>query len=77
MPTNRVRRTRYRVEERVPLWAKELLSGVPPERGSEDDVAYFGWRFCNEPVPGLPDADSRAGYQLTEAADAYKPRRRP
>jgi hypothetical protein len=75
VPTNRERRPRYRHEVRVPQWAQALLSGVPPDRDSEDGQAYFGWRFMGDAVPGLPDADSRAGQQLTEAADAYKRRR--
>jgi hypothetical protein len=69
MPTNRVRRLRVRHEVRPPEWALRLLeTGEEPDRGSEDSNTYFGWRFLDEVVVGLPAADSDAGRKLLAKA---------
>jgi hypothetical protein len=69
MPTNRQRRLRVRQDVRVPEWALALLGGTLPVRGSPEDEEFFGWYFCGDLVPGLPDADSEAGRKLLANAD--------
>ena len=65
MPTNRTRRLRRPVDTKVPAWAVRLLEGGErPERGSDEEDAYFGWLFFGETVPGLPDVDSPEGRAL-------------
>jgi hypothetical protein len=69
MPTNRQRRLRVRHDIRMPGWARCLIeTGEAPDQGSEDSSAFFGWLFLEEPVPGLPEADSAAGKQLLSRA---------
>ena len=64
MPTNRTRRRRPRLETKPPGWALRLLKGECPERDSEDGHTYFGWLYFDDPVPGLPPADSAEGRAL-------------
>jgi hypothetical protein len=70
MPTNRTRRSRQRIDLRVPDWAQRLLAGHLPERGSPDDHAYFGWWAFGDRIPGLPAPDSVEGREMVARADA-------
>jgi hypothetical protein len=54
----------------APEWvAKLLVTGERPEEGQDGFDAWFGWRFCGEPVAGLPPADSAEGRLLRSAHD--------
>jgi hypothetical protein len=65
MPTTRRRRVREMVNPPMPEWARRLLeTGEEPEEGSPEGGEYFGWEFLDEPVPGLPPADSPEGIKL-------------
>jgi hypothetical protein len=68
MATKRRKIPPRRINEPTPLWAQRLLAGERPERDSAEDVEFFNWAFCGDPVPGLPPADSPEGYQLWSSA---------
>lgn len=66
MPTNRVRRSRYR--QTAPTWATTLReTGHWPKEGDIDRAAFIGWLFFGEAVEGLPEAESSEGRELLTA----------
>jgi hypothetical protein len=67
MPTKRVRRGPRRIGAAVPGWVRRLIEhGEEPPLNTDAETAYVGWYFWNEPVPGLPDADSAAGQAIRD-----------
>jgi hypothetical protein len=64
MPTKRRKRPPLRINEPVPPWAARLLAGEQPDRESEDGLAFFGWLFLGDRVPGLPDPETPEGCRL-------------
>jgi hypothetical protein len=58
----------------VPEWVQRLLEhGVEPEKGTDASIAYFGWLFCDETVPGLPPAESPEGGRIQHRARGRPP----
>jgi hypothetical protein len=52
----------------MPVWAARLLGGEPPptEDDGQDFHDFFGWLFCDEAVPGLPDPWSAEGCKFRQ-----------
>lgn len=69
MPTTRRKITRNRVKQSAPDWVAAFRDHqqAPPD-GSEGRDSFIGWLFFDEPVPGLPEPDSREAYALINAA---------
>jgi hypothetical protein len=65
MATKRKRLPRYRIGRDMPEWAVRLVElREEPPMNSQDDIAYFGWLFCDEPVVGLPPSESDEGWAI-------------
>lgn len=65
MPTKRVRRAPRRIGGGVPQWVPDLVDrGVEPPTNSDAEVAYVGWLFFDEAVPGLPPAELDEGWAI-------------
>jgi hypothetical protein len=65
MPTKRRKIPPRRIGGGTPQWARDLVErGVEPPTNSEAEVAYVGWLFFDESVPGLPPAESDEGWQI-------------
>ena len=76
MPTNRRRRVRELIDRDVPTWVVRLLNeNVAPREGEDGCDQWFGWMFCDERVPGLPQSDTPEGNAIwLRASDAMKSR---
>lgn len=49
----------------VPSWVATVLAGHEPVRDDPGFDCYVSWRFfSDDPVPGLPGADTPAGQRL-------------
>ena len=54
-----------RIGGSMPEWARRLVElREEPPRDSQDDIAYFGWLFCDEAVVGLPPSESDEGWMI-------------
>jgi hypothetical protein len=71
LPTKRRKLPPQRINLPTPEWVRRLLAdGQPPRTGDDGYDQYFGWLFCSEAVPGLPDPMSTEGYQLWRRSPA-------
>jgi hypothetical protein len=81
MATKRRKIPPTRINRPIPAWAWRLLSEeVEPQAGSDGYDQWFGWAFCGESVPGLPDRltedDLLAWEQLRESVIRRATRRK-
>jgi hypothetical protein len=64
----------------MPAWAWRLLTeGIEPKEGEPGYDQHFGWCFCGETVPGLPNRitedDERKWQELRAQVERAASRR--
>jgi hypothetical protein len=73
MATKRRRKLPRLINQPMPAWAARLVDEAiaPGPDDEEARDAFFGWMFCDERVPGLPQSDTPEGNAIwLRASDA-------
>jgi hypothetical protein len=53
------------INQQTPAWVVRLLNeNVAPRAGEPGADEWFGWMFCDERVPGLPQSDTPEGNAI-------------
>jgi hypothetical protein len=60
-------------DQRIPIWAQDLLAGKLPERDSDDWNTYVSWVYFSESIVGLPASSTPEGKAVWAKANGLRP----